>query len=85
MVLILDYSNCTTVIIFGLLFRETAIYANVWAVMHNPMYWMDPENFRPERFLDESGNFQRNERCIPFMIGKRHCIGQVTSCRLCLH
>ena len=59
------------------LYRETAIYANLWAVMHNKSYWTDPEEFRPERFLDPNGCFQRDERCIPFMIGKRHCIGQV--------
>ncbi len=54
-----------------------AVYANVWQVMHNPDYWEDPEVFRPSRFIDpETGRFRRDERCIPFMMGKRFCIGQ---------
>ncbi len=54
-----------------------SVYANVYQVMHNPAYWRHPSEFRPERFLDpESGKFRRDERCIPFMMGKRYCIGQ---------
>ncbi len=46
-------------------------------VMHNPDYWQDPSCFRPSRFVDPStGRFRRDERCIPFMMGKRFCIGQ---------
>ena len=50
----------------------TAVYANVWHVMHNKEYWDRPEEFLPERFLDpETGAFRKDERCIPFMLGKR--------------
>ena len=55
---------------------NTAVYANVWQVMQNPDYWSEPRKFKPDRFLDEKGNFKRDERCIPFMMGKRFCIGQ---------
>jgi hypothetical protein len=27
--------------------------------------------------MTEEGHFRRDERCIPFMLGKRYCIGQV--------
>ena len=32
--------------------------------------WGDPENFRPERFLDAEGKFQKPEHVTPFGIGK---------------
>lgn len=31
--------------------------------------WIDPENFRPERFLDSSGNVVTPEKYFPFSIG----------------
>ena len=58
-------------------YSDTAIYANIWAVMHDKFYWKDPEIFRPERFIDSDGQFRRDDRCIPFSLGKRYCIGQV--------
>ena len=38
--------------------------------------WGDPENFRPERFLDEHGNIIKREELIPFSIGRRICLGE---------
>ena len=55
---------------------QTAVYANVWNVMHNQDYWKNPDQFDPSRFLDENGNFHKDDHCIPFMLGKRFCIGQ---------
>jgi len=54
----------------------TAVYANVTWIMNDPEYWDKPEQFNPERFIDESGQFRKDERCIPFLIGKRYCLGQ---------
>ena len=45
--------------------------------MHDKNYWKDPETFRPERFIDSDGQFIRDDRCVPFSLGKRYCIGQV--------
>ncbi|TRY81001.1 hypothetical protein TCAL_13811 [Tigriopus californicus] len=56
--------------------KDTVVYANVWHVMHNSDYWREPAVFHPERFLDRDGKFRKDERCIPFMLGKRFCIGQ---------
>ena len=28
---------------------------NMWKLNHNPDYWDEPWEFRPERFLDEDG------------------------------
>jgi cytochrome P450 len=32
--------------------------------------WHDPENFRPERHLDQNGELLRNEAFAPFGIGR---------------
>ena len=33
-------------------------------------YWGDGTTFRPERFLDEAGKCRKDERLIPFGVGK---------------
>jgi len=37
-------------------------------------YWKDPENFRPERFLDDKQMITGSEHVIPFGIGRIHRI-----------
>ena len=55
----------------------TTVYANVSWIMNDPEYWDKPEKFSPERFIDPiSGEFRKDERCIPFLVGKRYCLGQ---------
>ena len=43
--------------------------------LHMDPVWGDPEQFRPERFL-ESGDFRNNEMLNPFGIGRRRCLGE---------
>ena len=56
--------------------KGTAVYPNVWWIMNDPEHWVEPSKFMPERFLGPDGTFQKNDRCIPFLIGKRYCLGQ---------
>ncbi|KAG0727780.1 Cytochrome P450 2L1 [Chionoecetes opilio] len=43
----------------------------------DPNYWNEPEEFRPERFLNESGKLIiPKEAFIPFGTGKRSCLGE---------
>ena len=43
--------------------------------MHrDPEYFPDPENFKPERFLQENRNQIRPFTYMPFGVGPRHCI-----------
>lgn len=52
----------------------------IWPVLesvHNDRkIWGDPENFRPERFIDENGILINREELIPFSIGRRVCMGE---------
>jgi len=36
----------------------------------DPEHWGDPEVFRPERFIDENGEFINDPWVIPFGVGK---------------
>ncbi len=57
--------------------KGSALFANILYVHFDPENWHNPEQFRPERFLDEETNtFKPNEKLIPFSIGKRYCLGQ---------
>ena len=50
--------------------KDTIIICNIWAIHHDPKVWEDPEQFRPERFLDSKGNVCRPQEYMPFSIGK---------------
>lgn len=36
-------------------FQGTILFYNLHAIYNEKTYWKDPENFRPERFLNENG------------------------------
>ncbi|XP_072014961.1 cytochrome P450 2G1-like [Amphiura filiformis] len=56
--------------------KNSVVISNMYAVMHSPEIWGDPEEFRPERFLDEEGNFRETDELIPFGVGRRICLGE---------
>ena len=43
---------------------------SLWSVLMDEEHWGDPETFRPERFLDESGRFTRDPYMVPFSAGE---------------
>ena len=51
--------------------KGTIVMANLYHVHHDPEYFGDPENFRPERFLTPEGDLRKDEHCVPFSVGKR--------------
>jgi len=55
--------------------KGTAILTNLQSVNMSTDHWQDPKAFRPERFLDESGQIVGRENILPFSLGKRSCIG----------
>ncbi|XP_072014917.1 cytochrome P450 2A10-like [Amphiura filiformis] len=56
--------------------KNSVVISNLYAVMHSPEIWGDPEEFRPERFLDDDCNFHEPIEVIPFGVGRRVCLGE---------
>ncbi|XP_030643825.1 cytochrome P450 2U1 [Chanos chanos] len=56
--------------------KGTVIIPNLWSVHRDPTVWENPDDFNPDRFLDDKGNLLRRECFIPFGIGRRVCMGE---------
>jgi len=56
--------------------KGTYVISDLRAVQMDPAYWIDPEEFRPERFLTADGEFRRDERMVAFGVGRRICPGE---------
>ncbi|KAL7152170.1 hypothetical protein ABFS83_04G079200 [Erythranthe nasuta] len=57
---------------------ESKILVNAWWLANNPATWRNPEEFRPERFLEEESKVEANGndfRYLPFGVGRRSCPG----------
>ncbi|KAK4796941.1 hypothetical protein SAY86_029267 [Trapa natans] len=58
--------------------KDTRVYVNVWAIHRDPQLWEDPLEFKPDRFLENSGKFDysgNNFAYLPFGSGRRVCAG----------
>ena len=47
------------------------VMVNLYSAHMDPDDWQQPQQFRPERFLDESGNVIGRDRVIAFSLGKQ--------------
>ncbi|EEZ99196.1 cytochrome P450 304E1 [Tribolium castaneum] len=56
--------------------KDSFVLANLWTAHRDPRIWDDPEEFRPERFLDSDGKLLRKDYTIGFGAGKRLCAGE---------
>ena len=55
---------------------NTEIWVNLWETTRDPELWAEPDNFIPERFLNQSGELEIPSYWIPFGVGKRACFGE---------
>ncbi|GFO45314.1 cytochrome p450 [Plakobranchus ocellatus] len=53
--------------------KDTLLFINLRSALHDSDTWADPDKFRPERYLDDTGNLLKIEAHVPFGLGKRSC------------
>ncbi|KAE8716159.1 putative Cytochrome P450, family 71, subfamily B, polypeptide 10 [Hibiscus syriacus] len=63
---------------------KTLIQVNAWALARDPKNWKNPEEFSPDRFIDNAMDFKgQSFQLLPFGSGRRGCpriyMGTVTS------
>ena len=71
------YTNVDTEIGGYTIPAKSIVIFNLHAVHRNPDVFADPDEFRPDRFIDENGKFVKHPHVIPFSIGKRSCLGEI--------
>ena len=60
-----------TLILFSL---GTMVFANIWAMTHDEIIYPDPFSFKPERFFDENGKLNDDNRVLAYGFGTRQVI-----------
>ncbi|PIN16381.1 hypothetical protein CDL12_10968 [Handroanthus impetiginosus] len=58
--------------------KGSRVFLNMWSIYMDPQVWENPLEFQPDRFLNDTGNFDymRNSfQYLPFGSGRRICPG----------
>ncbi|XP_070570909.1 steroid 17-alpha-hydroxylase/17,20 lyase-like [Ptychodera flava] len=57
--------------------KDTWVFINLWAVHMDKKAWENPDQFKPERFLEEDGSLKpKADNYMPFSAGRRVCLGE---------
>jgi cytochrome P450 len=68
--------------------KGSTVIFNAWAIMRDPGVWERPDEFLPERFLDEAAGVEfrgKDFEFIPFGAGRRLCPGLLMAERVVPH
>ncbi|XP_047349346.1 methyl farnesoate epoxidase-like [Vespa velutina] len=57
--------------------KNSILLANLMSVHMDENHWGDPKTFRPERFINEKGEYCDNPWLMSFGLGHRRCPGEV--------
>jgi len=55
---------------------RTDVFISPYLLHRHPVFWSEPEEFRPERFAAGDAEARDKFAYIPFSVGPRHCIGE---------
>ncbi|XP_069588160.1 cytochrome P450 2B19-like isoform X1 [Ranitomeya imitator] len=56
--------------------KGTTVIPFLSSVLQDPSQWETPEDFNPQHFLNEDGQFRTRIAFLPFSAGKRVCLGE---------
>lgn len=54
----------------------TTVSVGNWSASHNPLNFQKPDEFIPERWIDEEYKNDHKDAMQPFSLGPRNCIGK---------
>ncbi len=57
--------------------KGSTIFISPYVTQHNPLYFPEPEEFRPERFSKENEKALPKGAYVPFSAGQRICLGKM--------
>ena len=75
----LPHSTTTNTELNGLrIDKDSVVLFNLLSIHMDELFWTDPENFRPERFLDGGNEIlkEKVKHVVPFGLGRRRCLGE---------
>ncbi|KAJ3517668.1 hypothetical protein NLJ89_g347 [Agrocybe chaxingu] len=56
--------------------KGSIVFANIWAMTHDPEVYENPDRFMPERFFKENGELNDDDRVLAYGFGRRVCVGK---------
>ncbi|XP_073286535.1 labd-13Z-ene-9,15,16-triol synthase, chloroplastic-like [Primulina huaijiensis] len=68
--------------------KGSSVFLNMWSIHRDPLFWENPSEFKPDRFLNDPGNFNfngNNFQYLPFGSGRRVCPGILLAEKMVMH